>query len=560
MRRLAGDVVARGLGLAGRRRDSGAIALDSNASAEAAVEPVRLPTTGPQARLEMDGPPAGPAARGVPVTPFLDWFLDRHATAALITVILSLGLPYALGLSDASSLVLGSIVSGIALLLALTEPRETRATFVSLFAWAYLIRLVVLMVLYAAVPAPVSMLGPDSSTYLRMSRLLADSALRIRLHPAYFLGTYDAAPYYMYGSVLYALNGDLFTLKLLNCGLTALVGPLVFSWFRLTLPRWATIAGFVVAVHPSVIAFSTVDLLKDPAVLFFTALAVWALSRIFVGTRAFELIGFGLLAAGSLVFLRMARFYVVFYLEVAVVAVILSAWLWRPWRRRPALGAVLIVLGVLLVAELGPMQFRWPSSLTMTAQAVGFKSYRFGAYAPGLVNRLPGGRGQTWRPFASRPNSSASLPVRIAFEVAVQGANLFRRLYGPFVWVPPERWDVPTILGGDYLLYPGTLIWYGLLPFVGLGLLITSVRLYRGHERDPIVAALWLFCVVYFTQYLTINLSYRQRDVMLPFLLVFAFIGLQRAGSNSRWPWAYATYWACLVVLAVSHLLVRASV
>jgi hypothetical protein len=506
----------------------------------------------------MDGLPAGPSARGVPVSPSLDRFLQRHATVALTAVILSLGLPYALGLSDTSSLVLGSIVSGVALLLALTEPRETRATFVSLFAWGYLLRLVVLMVLYAAVAAPVSMLGPDSSTYLRMSRLLADSALRIRLHPAYFLGTYDAGPYYLSASVLYWLNGDLFTLKLLNCGLTALVGPLIFSWFRLTIPRFATLAGFVVAVHPSVITFSTVDLLKDPAVLFFTTLAVWALSRILVSPRIPPQLGFGLIGTAALVFLRLSRFYVVFYLEVAVTAVILAGWLGRPWRRRTGLASLVGVLAIFLVAELGPMQFHWPSSLTMTAQAVGFKRYPFGAYAPGLVNRLPGGRGQTWRPFASRLNSSASLPVRTAVEAAVQGANLFRRLYGPFVWVPPERWDVPTILGGDYLLYPGTLIWYGLLPFVGLGLLATGRRLCGGEERDPILAASWLFVVVCFTQYLTISQSYRQRDVLLPFLLVFAFIGLQRAVSHPRWRWAYAAYWGCVIVLAAGHLFVRA--
>jgi hypothetical protein len=566
MRRLAQEVVARGLLIAGRRPDTGGISRGSSSSADAGVQPVRLPETGPTLRLEMDGLKASPQPRDAPVAPSLDRFLRRGAPAAVAGVILSLGLPYARGVSGESSLMLGAILTGIALLLALTEPRETRGTFLSLFAWGYLIRLAVLMALDVVVRAPVSMLGPDSSTYLRMSQILADSVFRLPLHPAFFLGTYDAGPYYLFASVLYGLNGDLFSLRLLNCGLTALVGPLVFSWFRLTLPRFAALAGFVVAVHPSVIAFSTVDLLKDPAVLFFTALAVWALSRILAGTRVSAQLGFALIAAVALVFLRMARFYVVFYLEVAIVAVIIGAWLWRPWQRRLTRVAVLIVLGVLLVAELGPMQLGWPSSLKMTFDVTVFGVLNrggFGSYAPGLVSRLPERRGTALRgpfPFRPRLDPSASLSTRIAFKVVVQGANLIRRLYGPFVWVPPERWDISTILGGDYLLYPGTLIWYWLMPFVGLGVVATGARLYRGQEGDPIVAAMWLFFVVYFAQYLTINLSYRQRDVMLPFLLAFAFIGMQRARSSPRWRWAYAAYWACILLLATGHLFVRARI
>jgi hypothetical protein len=536
----------------------------SRMSARASARTVLV--SAPAGSERSDGRSSDRRALDVPVTAWLERFVRRSAPIAVSGVVLSLGLPHLLKVSGWSAFTLGTILGSIALLLSLTEPRETRGTFLSLFAWGYLLRLSVLLVLDHVVPAPVSILGPDSRSYLRNSQILADSAF---LAPFW---SWDAGPYYLFAGVLHVLNGDLFTLRLLNSGLTALVGPLAFSWFRLVLPRFAVLAGVVLAVHPTVIALSTTDLLKDPAVLFFTVLAVWALSRILVGTRASELIGFGLLAAGSLVFLRMARFYVVFYLEVAVTAVILAGWLGRPWRRRAGLAPLVGVLAVFLVAELGPMWLGWPSSAFLMASSVGW-------YAPGLVERLPErvvpllrrppawyARGLVERlpervvPSLGGANSSASLPARVAFEAVVQSANLFRRLYGPFVWVPPERWDVPTILGGDYLLYPGTLIWYGLLPFVGLGLLTTSVRLYRGHERDPIVAALWLFCVVYFMQYLTINLSYRQRDVMLPFLLLFAFIGLQRAGSNPRWPWAYATYWACLVVLAVSHLLVRASV
>jgi hypothetical protein len=49
-------------------------------------------------------------------------------------------------------------------------------------------------------------------------------------------------------------------------------------------------------------------------------------------------------------------------------------------------------------------------------------------------------------------------------------------------------------------------------------------------------------------------------DVMLPFLLAFAFIGMERAVNGPRWRWAYAAYWACIFFLAAGHLLIRASI
>lgn len=138
------------------------------------------------------------------------------------------------------------------------------------------------------------------------------------------------------------------------------------------------------------------------------------------------------------------------------------------------------------------------------------------------------------------------------------GANVFRRLYGPFVWILPEDWHFKALQAGDYLLYPGMLVWYGLLPLIVVGLGATAGRIAARTETRFGVVFLWCFTAIYFAQYLVINLSYRQRDVMLPVLLFFAYLGLPDATHLARWRSRYVGYWLVLALLAGGHLLVRA--
>ena len=105
------------------------------------------------------------------------------------------------------------------------------------------------------------------------------------------------------------------------------------------------------------------------------------------------------------------------------------------------------------------------------------------------------------------------------------------------------------------------LVWYGLLPLIVVGLGGTGWRIAARKETRFALVFLWFFAAVYFAQYLAINLSYRQRDVMLPVLLVFAYLlGLPDATHLARWRSRYVGYW---LVLALTwqpggHLLVRA--
>jgi hypothetical protein len=102
------------------------------------------------------------------------------------------------------------------------------------------------------------------------------------------------------------------------------------------------------------------------------------------------------------------------------------------------------------------------------------------------------------------------------------------------------------------------LVWYALIPFLLVGMTRTAT-----HSRTAAgtwfgIVLVWIFTVIYFAQYLTINLSYRQRDVMLPLVLMFAWIGIRWSVERSNWHRWYGIYWVLLAAMAVSHLVARA--
>jgi hypothetical protein len=462
--------------------------------------------------------------------------LERGVWAGVLGVLLLLPVPYLLGVSNLSSLALGLVFCGVALLLGQSESKSDRSLFLSLFAWSYVVRLSALLLLsWVLFPGDTTFLGPDGTTYFGVSQGLAANGLSFGETPLTVLENYHVAPYYLFASVLYLFRGDLFTLQLLNSGLGALVPPLIFSLCRSVVPRYALPIGMIVALHPSLIAVSAKDLLKDPSVLFFTVLAIWSLTKMLQEESIPSLVGFAFAGVMSLGYLRMARFYVVFYLELAIVCVLLLHWLRRipilDGDRRGVAAMVLVFAG----AEIGPMALGWPSSFRLFYDSVlyTFKTPAMQYYAVGWCDAL------------------------IGSGVATGLCNLFRKLYGPFVWILPENWDIRYILANQFLLYPGMVIWYALLPFIGVGLVAVGSGVIGGREKNPRMIVLWAFLLLYFTMYLAINLSMRQREVMLPLLLVFAFIGTASATKYRYWRGVYGTYWVSIAFVAVSHLLLR---
>jgi hypothetical protein len=137
-------------------------------------------------------------------------------------------------------------------------------------------------------------------------------------------------------------------------------------------------------------------------------------------------------------------------------------------------------------------------------------------------------------------------------------ANAFRKFFGPFPWVMPQSWDPKTIMPSDTMLYPGMLLWYAVLPLgLGGGLFLLWQTIQRRTVPLPLVIAAGIVAV-FLVQYLVLNLSWRQREFMFPFLLVLAFFAVEQGWSNKQVRYGYGAYWALLVLVAVAHLSVRA--
>ncbi len=121
----------------------------------------------------------------------------------------------------------------------------------------------------------------------------------------------------------------------------------------------------------------------------------------------------------------------------------------------------------------------------------------------------------------------------------------------------PERWDVRTILTNDYPMYPGMLVWYAFFPMIAVGLFRTGWQIVTFKRLDFGMVLVWLFSCMFLGQYLLMNLAYRHRATMIPFLFVFGLIGMPSEWSR-RLKTAYAIYWVAIGAIAVGHLLLRA--
>jgi hypothetical protein len=466
--------------------------------------------------------------------------------AAVIVIACSAG-QWAAGLPASVWLLLCAVVAaGVAI--AATEPRRMRIVSLNLFGLALAMRVLWLVgATIAAGHGTNPFLGPDSSTYWEGAIDLVTQHFRLGVEPPTYYGTYDVGQYYLFASVVSLFGAHVVCLQMLNAGLSALTAPVAFGIARLTVPRGARAIGVVVALSPSLTALSAMDLLKDPSVIFATSVALLATLRLLRERAALRLIGPAVAGLGAFLYLHMTRFYAFAYVECATIGAMGLALLLcgRAGARRRA--AVAALLCVFALAELIPVPAGWPPTPILFASQVGYvlntPAMRF--YSPGLVHRFR---------YAHQPEVE-----RGPQDLATATVNLIRRVLGPFPWIPPSRWNLRTLQAGDYFLYPGMLLWYAMLPFVAIGFALAGRATFRRSAHMPMsLAVLWLFTAGYSLQYLLINVSYRQREAIVPVLLVFAWWGIVYWWKRPRLTRWYGAYWAALVVLAVAHLGLRA--
>jgi hypothetical protein len=438
-----------------------------------------------------------------------------------------------------------SVIVATGALIAASEPPRARLVSINLFTGALALRVLVLVLFYAlAVGEGGPFLGPDSSGYFEGANELVALGFHLDTIPLLFFGSYDVGHYYLFAAAI-RLHADLFALQLLNVGFTALAAPLAYAIGRRTVPRAARIIGLLVALSPSLVVLAAIDLLKDPSVVCATLLAIVCILRLARARTSWTVLLAAAVSLVPLLYLRTSRFYSFAYLEAATIAALIWIALWRrrlALRTWTAAAALVVVFGV---TEAVPMRAGWPSSpvliLAQVGHVLGTPSMRF--YSVGLFERF--------RHRRAPEEPEAQTPLEYA-------ANLFRRIYGPFPWILPDKWNLRFLQSADYLLYPGMLLWYGLLPFVVIGLTHVGRAVASRASESFGLVFLWLFTAIYFLQYLAINVSYRQREAMFPVLVVFGCIGWAHARRGGQMPRWYVAYWAGLGGLAAAHLALRA--
>jgi hypothetical protein len=529
-----------------------------------------------------------------------DRVLHRGALIAASVAIAVLPWPWVTGLANPSYLaVLLATVPLWVLLAALHEPSE-RAVFLRIGVIGLAARLATHLAVFAwSTAGGGPYLGPDSSTYLHESGLLALRGFAIDGPPALFFGSYDCAHYYLFAAATRYLGADLYGLQTLNLALTAFAGPLFYSMWRRLGIRHAVLLGAGVALYPSLIALSINDLLKDPSIFAATTLGLWCLVRLGGADARARIVVLVALGSLALIYVRMSRFYVVAFLEIAVAAAILGRWVReRPgalaWRASSTAAPLAITL---LLVELVPLAAGWPLTPRLVAGAVRHSVETPGMhqYGAGLVERAAMASPAAAKTLASTDESRSAIAARPAPDAPVRGgtgerrerevsvatapegppvappaasvsgrvvrasANAVRKLLGPFPWVPPPTWTARTLLLGDYLLFPGMLVWYALFPIGIVGLAVVALRVVRREAIPLALTALGGFAILLLVQYMALNLSYRQREFMVPFLAAAALLMFQYFRPTRVMKLAYGAYWILIVLLATAHLAVRAA-
>lgn len=303
--------------------------------------------------------------------------------------------------------------------------------------------------------------------------------------------------------------------RIVNCLIAAFTAPAAYIAARQTTlgENVSRRAGWLVACWPLSIYWAGYDLLKDPLVWFFLAIGLIALTRRGAVRQAL----LGAAAAGGAYLVRS------YMGPVIAMMVAVSAALKRDVPALIAVAATLIVVEAVALATGFPPAW---SALTGTTTAAN------GSSAASGTSDLAGCAG-----FSGSATCSQSVftPKGFALRLAVGVPTV---LLGPGL-KPLKDLSHPVL---DWGMYPGLLVWIGLLPFALLGLVRTLRR------RD---ASLWAVALFGLVTWAALALIYagqatRQREMAFPATLIITSLGLERPWPRAWWP-AYAGFWVAVL-------------
>lgn len=310
--------------------------------------------------------------------------------------------------------------------------------------------------------------------------------------------------YYLLGGFFY-LTGVATRLAAaaLNGFFGALTVVLAYRIARSLASDWVAVrVGWWSCWFPSLIIWSA-QTIKEPVIIFLQTLALYACVRLRQERLSLGYIGLCLVASICLI---PFRFYAAYVVVVAIVVTLLMPW-WGQRRMTMTTGLLLIVLLGALVSVTGILSLQEVELQRRGYDLQYVERFRYNAAA----GRLGTGSGV-------KSDFDLETPTGFVMGAAFGAVHL---LLAPFPW---------QFGGGSVrmtLTAPEMVVWWWLF-FVGvLPGLWYAVR-HRLCDTFPLlifVMGLGLLCSIAFGN---IGLAYRQRAQLIPWLLIFAMIGLER--------------------------------
>lgn len=386
------------------------------------------------------------------------------------------------------------------------DHRDTMWFQIKLFVTAYVVRFAASIAIYQF--GVVSVLGDEDSSGWFNGVLLqqqwAQRGIGLLDLPVVMLGAFEGHQRgygYLLGALFYITDSPgRIPAAALNCFLGALTVVFAYRMARSTFSEWAAVrAGWFACFFPSMIIWSA-QTLKEPVVILLETLALYGCLRLKLSGFSYRHV---LLCALAIVLVAPFRFYAAY---IAGAAVVLTLALPDFRKGKISIGSAIGVAALVI-----PLLAMTGVLIQHEAEFERLDLKRIEKFRGNVAEGLGAASGV-------QQDYNLKNPVEFALAAAVGGAHL---MLAPFPW---------QLRGGStrmLLTAPELVVWWWLFLVGVLPGLWQALRT-RFNEIQPMLFFVFGLGLLYSVMFGNVGLAYRQRAQLLPWLLVFAAVGLER--------------------------------
>jgi 4-amino-4-deoxy-L-arabinose transferase-like glycosyltransferase len=402
-------------------------------------------------------------------------------------------------------LVLFLLLGGLGwVILTLTRNHsQTMRLQLKLFLWAFGLRFGMSLAIYQF--GLVSVLGDDDAIGWNFGVSYYNAWQRVSFLdlPSVLMGAFEGnhrGYYYLLGTLFYFTDSPgRFPAAVLNCFFGALTVVFAYRIARSLFSEWVAVrVGWWTCLFPSLIIWSA-QTVKEPAVILLETLALYCCVRL---KRSGFSTKYILVCAIAIVLVIPFRFYAAYIVGAAVALTLVLPQIGRRMTFGSAIGVAALVIPILFLSGV----FVQNESKLAQFDLQSISKFR---------KDVATGEGS-----ASGVSSNYDLQSTggLVLGTAEGAAHL---LLAPFPW---------QLLGGSARklgTMPELVVWWWLF-FAGLIPGVWYAVRHRFNDIQPLVFFLLGLGWLYSTMFGNVGLAYRQRAQLVPWLLIFAMVGLEQ--------------------------------